>query len=88
MTVRHQTCVLNVGCENFKYEVLWGTMAVNCRTTVDRLVLWVLRQMERSLIFQMELAKKALVYVRRYHNASPNPAANAQPHQSHGGVLR
>ena len=48
--LRHQTCVSLRGLWT---EVLWDTMVVNGQNSVDRLVLWVLRQTVRSLVSQM-----------------------------------
>ena len=55
-SLRHQTCVsLDVVCENFGLRWCGTRWWWTAKTAVDRLVLWVLRQTVRSLVFQMEL---------------------------------
>ena len=71
---------LTLDVMDFETEVLWDTMET-ARTTVDRLVLWVLRQSVGSLVFQMELAEKWFVYLCQH--ASSKSATDAQLHQSH-----
>ena len=53
--------LLTLDVKDIKTEVLWDMMVMNSQnysSSVVRLVLWVLRQMVRSLVFEMELAEK------------------------------
>ena len=52
--------------------MLWDTSVVYGQNYSESTRLVGFRQTVRSLVFQMELVGKGLVYVRRHDDASPN----------------